>query len=522
MPDKFLKNISPRKYQEEIFQSCIDNNCLVILPTGVGKTVIALMLSIDRMKKYPLEKILFLAPTRPLVEQHFNYFKKHLPELFAEMNLFTGKIPAGQRKNTWQRTDIIFSTPQCIANDVKKKLYDLSEVSLLIEDEAHRCIKNYAYTYVAEQYNVQAKNKRIIGMTASPGTDKTTIKKICTNLSIEKVELRTRESDDVKSYLQELDIKTIKVPFPEKFKEVKKLLDKIYEKNINDLKNRNLIFGPVNKVTLIATQSKIMKSLAKGEKNPNLFHGASSCAQALKISHAIELLETQTIHSLNIYLSGILQQAKEGKTKAVQRLISYPEFIKAQTLLQEINHDKLEHPKLLELKTIIEEKVNENKKNKVIIFCQYRDSITKISDELNKIKGINAKVFVGQTKKGELGLSQKEQKQLIEGFSLGQFNVLCATSIGEEGLDIPEVNAVIFYEPVPSAIRKIQRAGRTARIMPGELIMLITKETRDEAYYWSAHHKEKRMHKAINDIKEDLSKNKISFNRQSTLFENGN
>ena len=96
-------------------------------------------------------------------------------------------------------------------------------------------------------------------------------------------------------------------------------------------------------------------------------------------------------------------------------------------------------------------------------------------------------------KKGETGLSQKEQQEIIKQFSLGEINILCATSIGEEGLDIPEVNAVIFYEPVPSAIRKIQRAGRTARLMPGELIILVTKNTRDEAYYWASFHKEKKM-----------------------------
>ena len=50
------------------------------------------MLSIERLTNYPLEKILFLAPTKPLAEQHLNYFKNHLPELFADLNLFTGAI----------------------------------------------------------------------------------------------------------------------------------------------------------------------------------------------------------------------------------------------------------------------------------------------------------------------------------------------------------------------------------------------------------------------------------------------
>ena len=102
-------------------------------------------------------------------------------------------------------------------------------------------------------------------------------------------------------------------------------------------------------------------------------------------------------------------------------------------------------------------------------------------------------------------MNQKEQKKIIQEFSSGEINILCATSIGEEGLDIPEVNIVIFYESVPSAIRKIQRGGRTARLMAGKLIMLITKDTRDESFYYVANAREKKMHKTIQEIKEDMS-----------------
>jgi len=518
MYEKFLQGISPREYQKEILEKCKEKNCLVILPTGIGKTLIALMLSIERLTKHPTEKILFLAPTRPLAEQHFNYFKKHLPELFGEMDLFTGKVSADKRKKIWQRTDIVFSTPQCIGNDLKKKLYDLKEVSLLIEDEVHRCVKNYAYTYVAKKYIEQSLNERILGMTASPGANKESIKKICENLSIDAVEIRTRESDDVKEYLQELNIKKIEIPFPEKFKEIRTLLEKIWLKNIQDLKSRNILFGPANKISVIECQKKIMRSISTGNKNPNLFHGASACAQAIKISHAIELLETQTLSSLNQYVDSIIEQGEKGKTRAVKNLILNPNFTLSVQLIKKLVDEKKEHPKLIELKSLIEERITNDEKTKIIIFCQFRDSITKICKELNTIKKVNAKVFVGQTKKGETGLSQKEQKEVIEQFKNKEFNVLCATSIGEEGLDIPEVSAVIFYEPVPSAIRKIQRAGRTARLMPGELIMLITKGTRDEIYYWSAIRKEKSMHKAIKEIKTDLHEGKISKNDQTKLF----
>ncbi|HRZ85858.1 MAG TPA: helicase-related protein [Candidatus Paceibacterota bacterium] len=518
--NKFLKNIKPREYQEEILKKCIEKNCLVILPTGVGKTLIALMLVITRMGKFPLEKILFLAPTRPLAQQHFNYFKKHLPELFAQMELFTGKINANERLKLWQKTDIIFSTPQCIGNDLKNKLYDLSDVSLLIEDECHRCVKNYSYTYVAKKYVEESKNQRILGLTASPGADKQTIQTICKNLSIEDVEIRTRESEDVKNYLQEIQFNVIKLEFPDKFKEIRDILKLILSKKIDELKSRKILFGASTKIGLIETQNRIMRSLASGNKNFSLFNGASLCAQAIKIHHAIELIETQTLYTLDNYIKSLFEQSSKNQSKAVKRLTTSPEFNKAYSLVQELVAQNIEHPKLFELMELVEQRIKKNKNSKIIIFSQYRDSVTKICKDLNKLN-IPSKTFVGQTKKQNKtkdfsGLSQKEQQKLIDDFSKGDFNVLCATSIGEEGLDIPEVNTVIFYEPVPSAIRKIQRAGRTARLIPGELITLVTKETRDEINYWAAFQKEKRMHKAINSIKEDLKEGKINFQEESS------
>jgi len=505
---KFLKDITPREYQQKIFETCKDKNCLVVIPTGLGKTLIALMLTIERMTQFPSEKVVFLAPTKPLIEQHFKYFQKHLPELFAQMELFTGKVPAGQRKKLWQSADIIFSTPQCVGNDLKNNLYNLKEVSLLIEDESHRCLKNYSYTYIVQEYHKQAQNIRVLGLTASPGSDKEKIQQICKNLGVTSIEARTRESEDVKHYLQELKFNTIQIEFPDKFKEIRDLLLIIYNKKTEELKNRKLLFFHATKVSLLELQGRIMHSISTGNKNFNLLVGASVCAQAIKIQHAIELLETQTLYSFNSYIQELFKQAEQGKSKAVQHLVKTPEFNQAYTKTIELIAKKIEHPKLLELKSLTEYKFSKNPKAKIIIFAQYRNTTVQICKELNSIPGVRAKVFVGQAKRGEgetaTGLNQKEQQEIVRQFSLGEINILVATSIGEEGLDIPEVNAVIFYEPIPSAIRKIQRAGRTARSIPGELDILVTKATRDEAYYWAAFHKEKKMHSALNSIKEEM------------------
>ncbi len=517
MPNKFLQNIIPREYQQKIFETCREKNCLVVLPTGIGKTLIALMLVIDRMEKFPKEKIVFLAPTKPLAEQHLNYFKKHLPELFAEIQLFTGSVKPEQRKKIWQTSDIIFSTPQCVANDLRNQLYALEGVSLLIEDEAHRCIKNYDYNYVAQKYKEQGKNQRIIGLTASPGSEASKIKEICKNLSVEEVELRTRESEDVKNYLQELKFEKILISFPPELEGIRHILKKIFEQYVEELRTRKVLFGPATKTSLIELQKKISSTLARGNKNFNYMLGASACAQAIKLQHALELLETQTLSSFNKYLRALFDQASKKQSKGVVRLVAKPEFNFLFMSSSELLAKNFEHPKIQILKKIIENEQIENSKMKIMIFTQFRDTAAIISKILNQIPGIHSRVFVGQAKKQGSGLSQKEQKRIIAKFGAGEINVLCATSIGEEGLDIPEVNSVVFYEPVPSAIRAIQRAGRTARLMKGKLIILITKGTRDESFYYVSRSREKKMHTAIASIKDSFLNQKNKSEKQKTL-----
>lgn len=384
-------NLDPREYQRAIFETAKDSNTLVVLPTGVGKTLISLMLAVDRLKKHPGKKILMLAPTRPLIEQHLNSFKENLPDLFAEMEMFTGSVNAKQRQKIWQTAEIIFSTPQCVANDLKKYLYDLKEVSLLVIDEAHRCLKNYDYTTVVDFYKRQAYYPLILGLTASPGSEKEKVKEICKHLDIKKIELRTRESKDVKPYLQEREFQKVEVPFPEEFVEIKVLLQKIYDSKIEQLKSRNLLFGPANKITLLKLQGRLAQQV--GSNNYNAMIGMSLTAQAIKISHAIELLETQTLSGLRDYLQGLIKQAEEKKSKGVQQLVKSPEFNAAFLSLTQLIARKVEHPKIEELKTLVEEEFNVHKNPKVIIFSQFRETASTIANKLNENKKNKCKII---------------------------------------------------------------------------------------------------------------------------------
>ena len=337
------------------------------------------------------------------------------------MQLFTGSINPEQRKEIWQTADIIFSTPQCVANDLRNEMYNLKEVCLLVEDEAHRCIKNYDYNFIAKKYVENAMNSRILGLTASPGSESSKIKEICENLSIEAVELRTRESPDVKPYLQELKFEKIMLELPVDFLKIKDALLKIFHAYIDELKNRKVLWGPPSKTELIKTQKKIMISISKGNKNFNLLLASSVCAQAIKIQHALELLETQTLIGFNRYLKELFRKAAAKENKGVIRLVSKPEFNYAFMKSNEMLAEKIEHPKILRLKELIKKEKEENVNTKIIVFAQFRETASLITKEISGLHGIKARVFVGQggkidakeeKKSGKVsGLTQKEQKK---------------------------------------------------------------------------------------------------------------
>lgn len=168
---KFLNydEIQPRLYQELVAATAVTKNTLCILPTGMGKTLIAVMVASYRLEKFPESKILMLAPTRPLVNQHMKTFKKLMSLKEDEFIALTGKVHVEDRKILYSKGRLFFATPQLIKNDIDSKILDLKDYSLVIVDECHRSRKNYAYTTVINNYVEQTSNPLILGLTASPG-----------------------------------------------------------------------------------------------------------------------------------------------------------------------------------------------------------------------------------------------------------------------------------------------------------------------------------------------------------------
>lgn len=504
-----IKDFEPRLYQQTIFASAAKYNTLVVLPTGMGKTNIFLLLAAQRLKQYPNSKILLIGPTRPLIDQYRQVFLKHFEVPEDKLAIFTGHVKPEKRAELWKECQIFFSTPQGLENDIISGRIKLEEVSLLGVDEAHRAVGDYAYVFVAKQYMKKATHPRILGLTASPGSDMEKIGDVVKNLHIEEIEVRTDEDPDVKQYMQEIDLKWVKVKLPPIMLETKKFLDDFIKSRLVKLKQWGVLHKSdlrfVNKKDLLMMQAQLRGRAAQGEKDYVIWNAISVLAEIMKVGHALELLETQGIYSFCTYIEKLEKDAYTSSVKAVKNLVKDLNFRSALIKSRTLAEKKIEHPKLVELQNLVLKEVTKNPKAKIMVFNQYRDNASDIVEKLNTLHNATAELFIGQTKKGDTGLSQKKQKEMLDRFRAGEFNVIVATSVGEEGLDIPRVDLVIFYEPVPSAIRHIQRRGRTGRQEKGRVIILMALDTRDVGYKWSAHHKEKRMHSHLRTIKTRLS-----------------
>jgi len=502
--------VSRREYQETIFINCLNQNCLVVIPTGLGKTVIALMLAVHRLSELPNSKVIFLAPTKPLVEQHHNSFLELTLLPSESLQSLTGTVLPKKRKEIWTQLKVAFMTPQVLQNDLISRLYSIEDVSLIIFDECHRAVGDYAYVFIAKKYLTASKEHQILGLTASPGSTQDKINEIKENLFIDHIEIRTDKDSDVKNYVQKVDNEWIKIALPTEFLEIKRILEDKLKEIYKWLKEKGLLNSfDLNRITrkdLLKLNNTINSRIsASGDDDEkfDMFYAKKLQANAIRISHMSELLETQGINALKDYLEKNEEKIKNNAAnKSLKELFADKNFRKVQRLTLEIQAQGVVHPKLEKLEEILTNQLQENRESRILVFAHFRDSVNNIVRYFKNNSIIKAHKFVGQAHKGsDKGLTQKAQIKLLEDFKEGIYNTLIGTSVAEEGLDIAECDLVVFYDVVPSAIRSIQRRGRTGRKKEGNVFILMAEGTRDEGYYWAERAKERNMRDSLKKIK---------------------
>jgi ERCC4-related helicase len=470
--------IESREYQDRISRNAVEKNTLVVIPTALGKTIIAIISISMIIEKGG--KALFLAPTRPLVHQHANSLRKFLNIPGEEIVEVTGQIDKEERMGLYTRGRVIVSTPQVVSNDEEFISSLKDEIKVVVFDEAHRAIGDYSYVKIAHLLS----SSRIIATTASPGGEREKIEQIIRNLNIENLEIRDENSPDVIPYIQKIEVKQIMLPVPDENKKIIVELRNLLEEIVKKLESFSLKIQGRSRRELIGLGETISHQIRSGNKY--FYTAARLRTDAILVDYLLEFAETQGILPFLEYLEEIKKDNPRSK-----KIFSDSRIISIEARAVALSSKPLEEhtPKFSKIIEILKEQNYQ----KAIVFCHYRITANILSEILSR-EGFSCERFIGQSSRNEKkGMSQREQAAILDMFRQGKIRIIVATQIGEEGLDVPSADTVIFHEPVASEVRSIQRRGRTGRFGKGRVFILTMENSRDISYYFASGRKERKM-----------------------------
>nr|QIC49958.1 putative Fanconi anemia group M protein [Actinia equina] len=525
-------NYPIRDYQFQIVQKSLFMNTLVTLPTGLGKTFIAAVLMYNYYRWYPQGKVIFMAPTKPLVAQQIEacYNIMGIPE--SDTAQMTGNMAPNKREVMWKNKRVFFLTPQVLQNDLSRGSCCPEGVVLLVFDEAHKALGNHAYCQVVREISNYTRNFRVLALSATPGDDVKAVQQVMTNLLISHMELRSEDSSDIQPFTHSRTVDKIVVPLGDDISRIKIHFLKVLEGIVGRLFCNRALWQKdpqrVTKYMLLSGRDQFRKRNLEGYTNGQKGAIEGDFAMAISLYHAYELLHQHGILSFYNFIKAIIDgskgmvraktEIKRNKTSALFSQFTSPR--RRAMHKQPFDPSFKSHPKLLKLEEVIvehfqkfsseaaststsvdNESVAESKQvaavnTRVMIFSQYRDSVGEITAILNKHKPlVRVMSFIGQasTGKSSRGLSQKEQ---LERFRRGGYNTLVATCVGEEGLDIGDVDLIVCFDAHASPIRLVQRMGRTGRKRNGRIVVLVSEGKEEQVYKRSLSNK-KSIHKAI-------------------------
>lgn len=455
--------VERRDYQVSLAAQAAGENCIVVLPTGLGKTAVALQVIAEYLRR-GTGGILFLAPTRVLASQHHDFMREKLT--IEDISLVTGADPAKKRERLWGNS-LVCATPEIANNDLARGMIRAEQFSLVIFDEVHRTVGDYAYSGIAQR--LEGTGTRVLGMTATLPSERAKATEILVRLGISSVAERSEQSPDVREYTQETVTERIKVDLPPEMVQVQRSLRRALDARYDMLGRNGIVVDHKSLSALLKVRQHVLSRERRSAKP--LF-------AAIRIHHALAMLEA---HGVTPFLRFCERARAKGGVGVRDLFEEDPDFAGAMSHARRAREAGIEHSKIPRLREIIE-----SVPGKSLVFTSYRDSVDLIHSKLTEM-GVTAGILIG--KAGETGLKQKKQIETVRRFRDGEFRVLVATRVGEEGLDIAEVNQVIFYDNVPSSIRFVQRRGRTGRRSAGRLVVLIARNTIDETYHWIGHRK---------------------------------
>lgn len=490
-----------REYQYNIVHKSLFNNILVALPTGLGKTFIAATVMLNWYNWTKDAQIIFVAPTKPLVTQQIDaaFSIAGIPR--SQTTLLTGEIPTGVRADEWQEKRVFFMTPQTLINDLKTGIADPKKIVLVVVDEAHKATGNYAYVEVVKFLRRFNTSFRVLGLTATPGASVDAVQRVIDGLGIARVEIRTEDSIDIQQYVHQRQTEVELFDYSDEINMCLELFSKSVKPVLDKLCSQNALWSKdpthITLYGLMQARKQWMGSETGRKANPGLKAMIHHCFTPLmSLAHNLDLLKYHGIgpffHKMKVF-----ENEAYGGGKYAKSIVEHESFkilmnrVKSWVSKDDfIGHPKLEYLNRVVLNHFMDAGEGTGRAGgrppsdtRIMVFAHFRDSAEEITRVLNRQQPmIRAHVFVGQSgTSGSEGMDQKKQIEIIQKFKAGTYNTLVATSIGEEGLDIGEVDLIVCYDCSKSPIRMLQRMGRTGRKRAGNIVLLLMrgKEERD-------------------------------------------
>jgi len=493
-----------RDYQYNIVSRSLYHNTLVALPTGLGKTFIAATVMLNYYRWTTDAQIVFMAPTKPLIAQQMDACYHIVGISRHDTVLMTGETTPAVRGEEWLEKRVFFMTPQTVINDLKTGICDPKRIVLVVVDEAHKATGSYAYTEVIAFLRRFNASFRVLALTATPGSSVESVQAVIDHLGIARVELRTEQSLDIRQYTHEKHTETEVFDYSDEQALIMEHLSKALKPSLEKLNTQNAYWSrdpmQLTAYGLTTARQKWAASDA-GRKAPMPVKGMVNALFTVlsQLGHGIGLLKN---HGIGPFYSNVVEfqrnvESGKSKGKTAQQVVQSEDFTRMTSLIRgwTNNPDFIGHPKLQYLREVVMDHfltAGEGRESgdvparatRVMVFASYRDSTEEICRVLKRNEPIiRPHVFVGQAASSSSeGMNQKKQNAVIQDFKAGKFNTLVATSIGEEGLDIGDVDLIVCYDASSSPIRMLQRIGRTGRKRIGRVVLLLMRGKEENDY----------------------------------------
>ncbi len=362
-------------------------------------------------------------------------------------------------------------------------------------DEAHKAVGKYAYSNISKVLNESQSGYRVLALSATPGNSIEKIQLIIDTLSISRIEMRQEDDPDVNTYLQHKAITPLLISGDGAVEEGEELVNVIVMKIISKLKN--YLTGK-SEQALLPSKSQMnyhsFKRLYDSFKSHCRFYesflhkeGVNDIYSAFKIAMRLvwarKAICEQGFLAFKGAILGIHEYLVQNETLPVcKEILCYLPYVQLLSSLQNFDEEKQEdHPKMKSLMDIcgnfFDNPVVQASKSKCIVFTNSRANAANIVNFLKNHPSIKPEVFLGhgggKNQQEGTKMTQKMQIEIIQKFKANIFNVLVATCVAEEGLDIGEVDLIICFDSGLSPIRLVQRMGRTGRKRAGKVILLL-------------------------------------------------